>query len=622
MGCVLDGDFRVGPWLVAPSLNRVSRNGTTVQLEPKVMSVLVCLAADAPEAVSKEKLLQTVWPDTFVGEGVLVRSIVELRRLFEDDAKEPRVIQTIAKRGYRLVAPVVPGNGRISQAAAPAVGGLHSGHLTASKWKLWLLVVAGVVLLCGLLVTFNVAHLKERLFGRSGPTIRSLAVLPLQNLSGDPGQEYFSDGMTEELITELSRIKGLRVISRTSVMNYKQSRKLLPEIARELNVDAIVEGSVLRSGDRVRITAQLISAPNDTNLWAEAYDRDVRDVLTLQANVATDVAQEVHSQVTPHQAASSGPRPVNLAVLDAYLKGAYHRQKWGSGGSPDERYKAAEYFRQATKLDPSFARGWLGLADSYVVNVGPSPNEVPLFKDALEKALAADPGLSGAHSLMGRFKLYHDWDFPAAEKEIRTAIELNPSNAEAHGCYADYLYHMGQRPEAEREEQLAQALDPNNDWLEAGLAWRGEYDRALERVRNLVELHPEDGWNHWELSNVYFAMGRYDEGVAELEPTLRQYGYPEMANALAKTHAAKGYKAALRLYAKDLAAVQGNPVCPTLVAKVYLLLGEKDEAFKWLEKGFAERDGFLLDLKHGEWQSLRGDPRYEDLVRRMNFPAS
>jgi len=591
------------------------------------MSVLVCLAEYPGEPVSKEKLLQTVWPNTFVGEGVLVRSIVELRRVFEDDAKEPRVIQTIAKRGYRLLAPVAPANGtKIPASDEVAIETILSPNQSTSKSKRTMhsgiAMGLGFAALLLAIVGFVPSKSLQRLRGMSrDPTIRSVAVLPLQNLSGDPGQEYFSDGMTEELITELSRIKGLRVISRTTVMNYKGSKKPLPEIARELNVDAIVEGSVLRSGNRVRITAQLIYAPSDTNLWAEAYDRDVRDVLTLQTNVATDVAQEVHSQVTPHQEASNPPRPVNSGALDAYLKGEYHQQKFGSGGSPDERYKAAEYFRQATQIDPSFARGWLGLANSYITNVGPSPSEAPTFKDALEKALVADPNLSEAHSLMGRFKLYHDWDFPAAEKEFRTAMELNPSNAEAHGCYADYLGHMGRRQEAEREEQIAQGLDPSASWLEGGLYDRGEYDRALKILRNQEGLHPEDGWNHWELSNVYFATRKYDEGVAELEPALRLYGYPEMANALAKTHAAKGYKAALRLYAKDLEALQGNPVCPTLVAKVYLLLGEKDEAFKWLERGFAERDGFLVSLVNSpDFQSLRGDPRYQDLVRRVGLP--
>jgi len=482
-------------------------------------------------------------------------------------------------------------------------------------------VIAAVVVGCGLTLALNVAGSRDRVFGNHVPVIKSLAVLPLQNLSGDPSQEYFVDGMTEELITEVSRISGLRVISRTSTMTYKNSKKSLPQIARELGVDAIVEGSVIRSGDRVRITAQLIYAPKDTNLWAEAYNRDVRDVLALQASVASEVAKQVNSQVTPHELAGrSQPHPVNLAALDAYLKGEYHEQQYGFGGTPEERYTAAEYFRQATQIDPSFARAWVGLANAYIINVGPSPKEAPIFKDALEKALIADPSLSEAHFLMARFKEYHDWDFAAAGEQFRRAIELDPNSASAHEFYGDYLDNMGRWPEAAREEELAQALDPKSNHLLDGLYNRGDYARAFGIARNLVELHPENGWNHWALSNIYFAQGRYQEGIAELQPTLRQYGYPEMANALAKTYAANGYKAALQLYAKDLASVQGNPACPTMVASVYLLLGDKDEAFKWLEKGFIERDGFLVGLNLPEFQSLRGDPRFGDLVRRVGLP--
>jgi len=385
------------------------------------MSVLQCLAADAPEAVSKEKLLQTVWPDTFVSEGVLVRSIGQLRRVFDDDAKQPQVIETIAKRGYRLVAPVIPVNGTVHLTAGDgtlATADRHTGSTAAKRTiRPGILIGLGMAVVLAAILGFTLNKFWQRLRGATGgPEIRSLAVLPLQNLSGDPVQEYFSDGMTEELITELSRIRGLRVISRTSVMLYKNSKKPLPEIARELNVDGIVEGSVLRSGDRVRVTTQLIYAPNDTNLWAEAYDRDVRDVLVLEASVASDVAQQVHSQITPHQKSINGPRPVNPAAFDAFMKGEYHLQKFGAGSGPDERYKAADYFRQATQFDPNFAQAWLGLANSYVINVGPSPSEVSPFKDALEKALAADPNLSDAHRLLGRFKLYHDWDFAFAKQ--------------------------------------------------------------------------------------------------------------------------------------------------------------------------------------------------------------
>jgi DNA-binding winged helix-turn-helix (wHTH) protein len=252
---IVNGNFRVGPWLVEPSLNTVSCNGMAVRLEQKQIEVLVCLAQQAGHLVSKEKLLQTVWPDTFVGDDVLIRSICELRRVFEDDPKDARYIQTIPKRGYRLVASVKAVNGHTSIKTEHPPGASPAAWTADKKWKIRLAVIAAVAVGCGLTLALNVAGSRDRVFGKQVPVIKSLAVLPLQNLSGDPSQEYFADGMTEELITEVSRISGLRVISRTSIMTYKNSKKSLPQIARELGVDAIVEGSVIRSGDRVRITA-------------------------------------------------------------------------------------------------------------------------------------------------------------------------------------------------------------------------------------------------------------------------------------------------------------------------------------------------------------------------------
>jgi len=591
------------------------------------MSVLVCLAAKAPETVPKETLLQVVWPDTFVSESVLVRSISELRRVFEDEAKEPRVIQTIAKRGYRLVTPVIRVNGAPHQIQSD--GRVESPVLqtgsSSGKWttRIGILIGLGLAALLLTILGFTAGKWWERLRGGTGgPQIRALAVLPLQNLSGDPSQEYFADGITEELITELSRIRELRIISSTSSRIYKNEHKPLPQIARELGVNGIVEGSVLRSGDRVRISAQLIYAPEDRNVWAETYDRDVRDTLTLQANVAGEIVRQVHSALTPDEKTHLNlPRPVNLAALDAYLKGQYHMRKWGTGGSPEERYKAAEYFRQATQIDPGFAQAWVRLADSHFVNAGTSPKEAPILKDVLEKALVVDPNLSEAHQLMGRFHESYDWSFTAAEKEYRRAIELDPNSASAHDLYGGLLNISGRWPEAEREEQLAQTLDPNNDHLFDGLYCRGTYDRALGIAMSLTEFHPEAGENYWYLSNIYFSLGRYDEGIAPVTLALRQFGYPEMARALAQTYAADGYRAALQLLAKDLARVQGNPASPTMVARIYLLLGDNDETFKWLERGFKERDGFLPGLKEcAEWRSLRSDPRFADLVRRIGLP--
>jgi TolB-like protein/DNA-binding winged helix-turn-helix (wHTH) protein len=621
----VNSDFRVGPWLVQPSLNTISQNGTFNRVEPKIMEVLVCLAEHTGEVVPKEKLLQAGWPDTFVSDDVLKRSVSELRHVFGDDAHESRIIETIPKRGYRLVVDVKPADGR-STAHLPSSQAteaeLPSARPLIRKWRIVLFAIGIVVPVCGLLLAFNIGGSRERVFGNGGPPlIRSLAVLPLQNLSGDPSQEYFADGMTEELITELSRLSALKVISRTSIYRYKKTDKSLPEIARELNVDAIVEGSVLRVGDRVRITAQLIYAPKDTSLWAEIYDHDLRDVLSLQTTVARAIADEIRVKMSPKESSRfSAARPINLTALEAYLQGEYHENRFGSGFGPEERYKAAQYFTEAIRSDPNFARAYVGLARTYITNVAPSPEEASIVKDALEKAIAVDPDLSDAHLWMARFKEFHDWEFAVAEREFRKAIELDPNNALAHDFYGDYLENMGRQQEAAREEQLAQELDPGNDHLIDGFFSRGEYHRALEMARQDVNMHPDCGGCHWSLYRAYLRTGDYKEAIQELQKVVVLYGYPEMARPLATTEALYGYRAALQLWAKDMIRAQGNPTCPTMVAEVYVYLGDRKHAFEWLEKGFKERDGFLVGLKDPVWQSVRSDPQFQDLVRRIGLP--
>jgi TolB-like protein/DNA-binding winged helix-turn-helix (wHTH) protein len=360
-------------------LNTISQNGTSNRVEPKMMEVLVCLAEHTGEVVPKEKLLQAVWPDTFVSDDVLKRSVSELRRVFGDDAHESRIIETIPKRGYRLVLDAKPANGhRPAHLASSQVAEaeLPSTRRVTRKWRIGLSGIGIVVPLCGLLLAFNIAGSRERVFGNGGPPpIRSLAVLPLQNLSGEPGQDYFADAMTEELITELSGISTLKVISRTSVMRYKNTNKSLPDIAADLHVDGIVEGSVLRSGHSVRITAQLIYAHTDTNIWARTYDRDLRDVLTLQSAVATAIAEEINVTLTPqYKLRLANVKAIKPKALDAYLSGRFHLEQMSilffkrgmENRARDEQTNAMQSFREAINLDPTYAPAYLGVADSLV----------------------------------------------------------------------------------------------------------------------------------------------------------------------------------------------------------------------------------------------------------------
>jgi TolB-like protein/DNA-binding winged helix-turn-helix (wHTH) protein len=463
VGEVVSTDFRVGPWLAKPSLNIISGNRTTVHLEPKVMELLVCLARHAGEALPKETLLQAVWPDTFVSEDVLKRCISELRRVFQDDARQPHIIETIPKRGYRLVARVEPVNGN-QEISAVSVPETTSSRMQRSMRKWWIAALA--IATAVVLAIFLSALRGNRPASASvAPPIHSLAVLPLQNLSADPSQEYFSDGMTDALITNLAQIGSVKVISRTSMMRYKKTDKSLPEIARELNVDGIIEGTVQRSGDRVRITAQLIQGSSDKHLWANTYERDLRDVFTLEREVTRDIADQVQARVNAQgQSSSIQVRPVNLDAFDAYLQGNYHLNKGFAGPRDEELRKAGVLFQRSIDADPQFAPAYIGLAEAHHILWWPSSEDFGIFKNAAERAVELAPDSSEARAEAALTK-WEEWDWHGAEDEYRKAITLNPNYAFAHDQLGDDLDAMGRLEEGWKEHELAQELDPGSDHL-------------------------------------------------------------------------------------------------------------------------------------------------------------
>ena len=624
----MDSDFRVGAWLVEPGLNVISRDGTTVRLQPKVMQVLVCLAERAGEPVLKEKLLQEVWPDTFVTEDVLKRSISELRRVFEDDAREPRIIQTISKRGYRLVAPVKPVNGKQNRSALPSHGGDGSAATDARK-RFTAVLFGGLALLLILLATPKVVRLREKLTGKSGtPPIRSIAVLPLQNLSADPSQEYFSDGMTDALITDLAQIGSLKVISLTSVMRYKKADKSLPEIARELNVDGIVEGTVQRSGDRMRISAQLIYGPSDKLLWANSYERDVPDVFALERDVTEEIARQVRARLrTPNDAPLAQPLPVNPKVLDAYLQGNYYVTRGERGVNDEEKKKAAEYFQQAIDADPNFVPAYIGLANAHDRRMLGSNEDTAIRKKAAERALVLDPNSSEALGILASIRR-SDFDWSGAEQEYRQALALNPNSVSAHDGFSEFLGATGRLDEGLREGLLAQELDPNEDHLSDILCMRGEYDRAIESIQKTAASHPEDGMAHYHLYRAYVQKGAHREAVEELVKAAELFGMSDLAANVERAFAALGWRGAMRQLAKDLNSSQaaGRMFVPENLAVAYVALGDKDRAFYWLEQGYEHRE-----LASHDWgvailkvdpllAPLRSDPRFTDLLRRMGLP--
>ncbi len=617
-------DFRIAAWLVEPQLNSVSRNGTTVHLEPKVMEVLVCLAHHAHDPVPKEKLLEAVWPGTFVTDDVLKRSISELRRVFEDDPRESRIIQTIPKRGYRLLVPVEPVNGARSASATLQ----RESRMTVGKWRAVALVF-GVGALLSALASLSVHSLRKHAAGGSAsPQIRSIAVLPLENLSGDPSQEYLSDGMTDALITDVAQIDSLKVISRTSSMQYKQTKKSLPEIAHELNVDGIIEGTVQRSGDRVRITAQLILGASDKNLWAHTYEGDFRDAFVLERDVTEDIARRVQLRVTTqNQTAPSQLRSTNPNALEAYLQGNYHLNKYGRGSGVEERKKAAEYFQQAINADPNFVRAYVGLANAHGDLPVSSHEDWEIQRKAAENALALDPSSSDAWTILAGPPPGEKFDWPATEQGFRHAIALNSNNAEAHGQFCEFLAEMGRLDEALRECQVAQELDPNSDHLATILYERREYDHSIAILRMMIERHPDDGEMHYLLFDNYVKKQNYKEAVEELEKTLTLYGFSDAAAKIHHAFTTAGYRAAMRRAAEQCEHLQETRqfYLPVNIADVYAVLGEKDRAFYWLEQAFTNRE--MISTGEGVTfigvdpmlETLRPEPRFKDLLRRIGL---
>jgi len=509
-----------------------------------------------------------------------------------------------------------------SVAALPAAG-------AAGLNRRRLVIAAGfaIVVVAGLLMGLNVGGVRDRLLGRTAtPQIQSLAVLPLDNLSGDPEQEYFADGMTDTLITELSKIGALKIISRTSTMRYKQTDKSIPEIGRELKVDAVVEGSVMRSGDRVRITAQLIDARTDKHLWADNYEGELRDVFALQADVARAITKEIQITVTAQEQARLGQTgPVNPEAHEAYLKGRYHLEKWSAEGSK----KAEEYFLQAIEIDPKYALPYVGLAETYTFGVpGLSAQELEAKqKAAVAKALELNPSLGEAHVALAQLKHSTDWDFAGAEREYKAAIELNPSYGPAHHQYSHFLMDMGRFDESLRESLMNLELDPlsphanlhlGNHYLAAR-----QYDLAIEQEKKTLQMDPNYIEAHRQLGQAYLGKGMYEQALAELKRAAELAGrgsYHE--SRLAHAYAVAGRRAeAEKLLREFLAREKQGRVSPSRIAVIYAGLNDKDRAFEWLEKAYRERSSFPVGIKSQlEYDNLRDDPRYHDLLKRVGLP--
>jgi TolB-like protein len=564
---------RFGAYEADLRAGELRKNGLRIRLSEQPFQVLTILLEHPGEVVAREELQKRLWPDgTFVDfEQGLNAAVKRLREVLDDSADTPHLIETVPRRGYRFVGSLGSSSGRI----------------------------------------------------------QSLAVLPLENLSGDPEQEYFAEGLTEALINTVAKIGALRVTSRTSAMRYRKTDKNVPQIARELNVDAIVEGTVLRSGDRVRISVQLIDAHADTHLWAEGYDRDLRDVLALQSEVARAIAREIRVKLTAvDQARFADARPVEPKAYEAYLKGRYYWNRRSGDGFG----KAVQHFQQAIAKDATCAVAYAGLADchSLLGAWGSIPPEEGCrkAKELAIEALELDNSLAEAHASLAFATMWYDYDFLTAEQEFERSIELNPRYAMGHSWFGFYLATMGRYEEAYTEITRALRIDPHSSAIRYAFgflywSWR-RYDQAIEQYEKALALEPANAMAHGFLCLAYLCKSLYEPAIGAAQKSVQlSQGASSFVALVGEAYAAAGCREEAHKVLEQLQEVSKHQyVTPYLVARIYSALGDKDEAFRWLEVGYREHEALMVTLKTDpRMDELRSDRRFQNLMGRMNFPA-
>jgi TolB-like protein/DNA-binding winged helix-turn-helix (wHTH) protein/Flp pilus assembly protein TadD len=654
------GDVEFGRFRLLPHRRELRADGVAVELGSRAFDILIVLTEARGALVTKDEILSRVWPDTVVEENNLVVQISALRKALGEDRD---FIRTVSGRGYRFVGEIrntVPaseaetrvdrGAGAEATPSAPSsslptpvsgligrgtglekVSDLPAGVIdlidvsTAPRRPpralLWRLFAFGLVL---------VAVASWLLYSRNqaSPQIRSIAVLPFESLSGDASQDYFADGMTDELITDLGQISSLRVISRTSIMTYKHVHKLLREIARELDVGAVVEGTVLRSGEQVRITAQLIAVPVERHIWAQSFEGDVRDTLALQNSVARAIAEQIGATVNQReQAALRNPEVVDPEAYEAYLKGRYFWNKRTGDGLK----KAIGYFNLAIDKDPNYAKAYTGLADSYALSgdweygILSPQDALPKAKAAATKALALDDHLAEAHTSLAFILDLYQWDWESAEKEYKRAIALYPGYATAHHWYAWHLMVTGRISEGIAQLRTAESLDPLSLIISADLAdalcIAHLYDESVQQSRRTLEMDPNFAIARYELGQAYQQKLMYNEAIEEFKRAIQLSGDNEVFKAnLAYAYAASGKREEALKMVKDLEDEQNrNSSADANIALIYVGLGDLDQAMIWLEKAYQARFNPSILLRPA-FNPIRSDTRFQDLLRRIGLP--
>lgn len=674
--------YEIGPFTLDPHRRLLLCGTDPVPLAPKAMETLLVLVEKRERLVSKDELMKLLWPDSFVEESNLSQNIFLLRKALGDSAQERRYILTVPGRGYQFTGTVrelgeerkEEQQGQLAAIAAfsqesplpatseakpapenfPGQKGLHDPSVqslgAASKaiahtaedsqpaiptiqqkvFSTRLIVLLGIVAVAAI-ITIVLIRNRTADKGTSHAAIRSLAVLPLKNLSGDPAQEYMADGLTETLIARLSGIHHLRVISRTSVVRFKNTQLSAPEIARTLGVDALVEGSVIREGNRIRVHAQLIRGTTDEHFWSEAYDRELRDVLSLESDVAQSIARKVEVTVTGKERERlTAARSVSPEVYESYLKGRFAFDKSNNRGQAGKSglEESIRYFEDTAKKDPAFAPAYIGLASAYrqlgAVLVGGPPAETRAkVISAARKALEIDPELAEAHARLA--DIYQEqFRWSDAEAEYQRALELKPNDAVTHRAFAVWLLCQGRTEEAIAWSRRARELDPLGSGLNLGfiLFYARRYDEAVRELRSVLAIQPDNAGTLWFLGFALIAKGRPDEAIPVLEKAVSASDRsPAILGVLIRAYAQAGRRAdALRLLAELKRRRKAGYVPPPAFVNAYLGLGEYDQAFAWLEQAYQEQSNSLQLLKvQPFFDPIRDDPRFKDLLRRVGL---
>jgi TolB-like protein/DNA-binding winged helix-turn-helix (wHTH) protein/Flp pilus assembly protein TadD len=599
------------------------RAGRPIKLEKIPMELLILLVSRNGHLVTRQEIIEHLWGndvflDTEHGINTAVRKV---RLALKDDPERPRFVHTVTGKGYRFIGKAPNGN---SVAGADAAEGQASAPATtvSVSRRRWLIAATSVaVLLCiaGVALAFNSAGIRDRVFpGSQQATIHSIAVLPLANLSGDPSQDYYADGMTDEIITMLAKNLSLRVVSRTSAMQYKDAHRPLREVAKELGVDGILEGSVVRAGDRVHINVQLIRAPTDTHVWAESYDRDLQQAFSLPSELSRSIAKKLKVAAAP----GGPPRYISSEAHDAYLRGRYF---WFSGNLD----RSEEFFEKAIQIQPDYAAAWSGLTDTSMVRSldAQAPSRlIGKAREAARKAVELDDSLPEVHNTLAGLYFAGDWDLKRADAESLRALELNPNYAEARHLHAYILAAMNRADEALQEQKRSTELDPfARPWALGRIMIRlRRFDEAVSELRLRVEAQPQDADIHFLLSDACWFKGMFQESAQEEEKAFLIKGDKKSAAALKRAFALRGEKGMAEWLLNDaLMRAHKGYVSPWALAGAYAQAGRKEETLRSLQDAYREHSPMLVFLQNAPiFDFLHSDERYRALVEQMGLPLN